>query len=462
MNYLKIVAVFLLTAYFVSCKTIQPQAPIESYVPVEFTPVKSEIPIKLSLDMKQLENSINKQITGLLFEADKLNNMDLAVKVWKAGQLSFTVNGQSIDYKVPLRVWINYGWKVNTFGVELGDHYEAEGSIELSYKTNFQIDPNWKLNTKTASTGFKWIKEPKLKVAGVQLPVTTVMTYALKSSNDMISMEIDKSVSAWVDVRKYINETWNFLQTPMLVYPENKVWLKVTPVDLSLSPITSKGNVMELGVNFGGMFQTVIGEKPQASKPIKLPAYKTATGNSKDFKMQLSADMTMAEINKIAREQLLDQTFSDGKRAVTIKDLNLYGSNGNLVCKADLIGSVKGTVYFTGKLAYDPFKNEISVKDPAFDVNTKNAFLKSADWLMHGTILNKIKPYLTFSIKEQLNQMKVQTNTNLKNYELYPGIKAIGNVKELKVNEVYLVPGAVRVVVDATGEIQIKADQFKF
>lgn len=462
MYYLKLVTYVLLTSYFVSCKTIQPQAPLESYTPVELTPVKSEIPIKISMDMKQLENAVNRQLSGQLFEAEKLNNMDLAVKVWKAGPLSFKVNGQSIDYKIPLRVWVNYGWKVNTFGVELGDHYEAEGSIELSYKTNFQIDSNWKLTTKTSSTGFKWLKEPRLKVAGVQLPVTSIMSYALNSSNGLISKEIDKSVAAWVDVRKHISDTWNYLQNPILIYPENKVWLKVTPVDLSLSPFRSKGDVMEFGVTFAGLFQTVVGEKPQLSKPIKLPAFKNATEKSKDFKLQLIADMTLVEINKIARGQLLNQTFSDGKRSITIKDLNLYGSDGKLVCKAELAGSVKGTVYFTGTMAYDSVKNEISIQEPSFDVNTRNALLKSADWLMHGTILNKISPYLTFSFKSELERMTFEANKNFKNYEIYPGIKAVGNVKELTVVNVQLVPGAVRVVVDAKGDLQIKMNQFNF
>ncbi len=462
MKYLKLVSVILLTAYFVSCKTIQPQAPVESYVPVDFKPMKSEIPIKISLDMKQLENAINRQLSGQLFEAEKLNNMDLAVKVWKAGPVTFTVNGQSIDYKIPLRVWVNYGWKVNTFGVELGDHYEAEGSIELSYKTNFQIDNNWKLVTKTNSTGFKWLKEPRLKVAGVKLPVTNVMSYALKSGNELISKEIDNNVAAWVDVRKYISDTWNYMQNPILVYPDNKVWLKVTPVDLSLTPFRSRGNIMELGVVFTAMFQTVVGEKPATTKSLKLPAYKNSTVTSNEFKIQLSADMTMAEINKIAREQLLNKSFSDGKRTITIKDLHLYGSEGKLVCKTDLTGSVKGSVYFTGNLAFDPAQSVISIQEPAFDVNTKNALLKSADWLMHGTILNKIKPYLTFSIKSELDKLKLETNKNLKSYELYPGVKAIGNVKELSVESVQLVPGAIRVVVDAKGDLQIKMDQFNF
>lgn len=60
---------------------------------------------------------------------------------------------------------------------------------------------------------------------------------------------------------------------------------------------------------------------------------------------------------------------------------------------ADVSGSYKGRVFFTGKPVYNPEKRTLEIAEPEFDIKTRNALLKSANWLMHGMILKKISSY---------------------------------------------------------------------
>ena len=38
-------------------------------------------------------------------------------------------------------------------------------------------------------------------------------------------------------------------------------------------------------------------------------------------------------------------------------------------------------------MVYNPDKTAVEIQQPEFDLKTKNALLKSADWLLHGVIL---------------------------------------------------------------------------
>lgn len=459
----KLLVVVAIALGFISCKTgLDIAAPQESYTPSVIAPVKSEFPLKVSLDVQKLENSINQKMNGLLFQGDKINNQDLSVKVWKAQPFQFTIKNNVIEYKVPLKLWTKFRWEVEKFGVKLGDDYEAEGSIVLNYKTSIQIDKNWKLVSTTTSNGYQWLQTPRLNVAGIQVPVTPVANFALNQGNKMISQQLDQTLAQMVDLKKYASMAWTEIQKPMQMSEENKLWVRVTPQEMSLSPFQTVGNNLNITMTLGGLVESFVGVQPPRLKAAALPALQQKSTPDKEFNLNLAADVTLDQITKLAKEQLLNKTFADGKKSITIKDLNLYGSNGKLMCMADVVGSIKGKIYFTGDLVFNNQNTSLEVQNPMFDLKTKNALLKSADWLLHGVILDKLKPYLTYNVADNLKQAKTQANTMLKNYQVYEGVNLQGQVNDIKVVDLQIVPGAVRVVAQARGNMMLKVAELKF
>ena len=87
---------FLITLFtgviFSSCKTIQPEAPKESYLPTEITVAYSELPIHMELDVKKLEKAVNTSMNGLLYEGSNITDKDLSVKIWKTADFTFNIN----------------------------------------------------------------------------------------------------------------------------------------------------------------------------------------------------------------------------------------------------------------------------------------------------------------------------------------------------------------------------------
>ena len=113
-------------------------------------------------------------------------------------------------------------------------------------------------------------------------------------------------------------------------------------------------------------------------------------------------------------------------------------------------------------MIYNAEKMAVEITQPEFDVKTSNALVKSAGWLLHGMILKQLTPYLTYSVKSNLDEMKMQVNQMLSNYSIMDGVSLQGKLNTLSVTELDLVPGAVRIQANLTGNIGIKVQDMKF
>jgi len=453
-----ILLAFLTVPY--SCKTVQIEKPAEAYVPAAIQPAVSELPLMIELDLKKLETALNREMQGLLFQGEKLNNQDLSVKVWKANNFSFTIKNNQIEYRVPLKIWSRFGWTVEKFGLRASDTYEANGAISLNFATTISLDRNWKLIAHTASKGYQWIEAPRVNIMGIAVPVTPIANYALQESQKMITEQIDKTLSEMVELRNYAAMAWNEMQKPMLMSNENQLWLKITPNEVAVSPLETIQQKLTLTVGLKAQIESYMGSKPAASKTIPLPALKTVSSKPGVFNLNIAADATYTKISELASSQLLNKTFTEGKKSITITGLQLYGRNGKAVIEADVTGSIKGRIYFTGDMIYNPEKVAVEVQNPEFDINTRNALVKSANWLLNGIIIKKISPFLTYPVKEELEYARKEANKMLANYPVYNGIALQGQLNTITVTAVNLVPGAVRLQANLKGNVKLKVDDF--
>jgi hypothetical protein len=456
------ISIALISVIFSSCKTMQIEKPKESYLPSNLPTVISELPLKAEIDVKKLETSINKKMSGVIFEGTNLSDKDLSVRVSKAQNFTFSINNNVIEYRVPLKVWSRFSWKVEKFGISVGDFYEANGSIALTYKTTISIDKNWKLVSKTASSGYEWIEAPKLSVAGVNVPVTPIASLALSRCDKLISDQIDKSLADAVDLKKYIGQAWSEVQKPRQANAENDLWLRITPKDVYISPFSSVGNKLNIAVALYAQIESFMGAKPAANALVALPPFKQVNRPAQQFNLNIGTDVTFAKISEMAKKELLNKTFTQGNKAITITDLSIFGSDEKAVFVVDVIGSLKGRIYFKGNMIYNPEKMAVEITNPEFDVKTSNALVKSAGWLLHGMILKQISPYLTYPVKDDLEKMKTEVNQMMSNFSIMDGVSLQGKLNSISVMNLNLVPGALRIQANVKGNVALKVDDLKF
>jgi len=462
LNLKHLLAIFFVILTVTSCRTVKTERPKESYLPARLEPIVSELPLQIEIDIKKLESAVNREVHGLLFEEEGINNQDISVKVWKAQDFSFNVRNNVIEYRVPIRLWSRFGWSLERFGLLIGDQHEASGSLVLDYSTVIDIERNWRLTTRTTNTGYRWIEAPRVNVLGVSVPITSIANFALQRSQQLITNQIDETLSNFADIKSYASMAWQEMQKPILLDEENNIWLRINPQSIHLSPFETKDNKMLVTLTLKATAESFMGAQPAPLTPTVLPQLTPETSRPEEFNINIAADATFARITEITEQELLNQTFTEGHRSITITGVSIFGSGGKVVFELDVVGSVRGKIYLQGDMIYNPAKMTIELQNPEFDIRTHNALVRSASWLLNGVIIRRITPFLTYSVKDELEYLKYKANNSMSNIDVHNGISFQGKLHTLTVQGIDLVPGAVRINANLRGNIALKIDDLSW
>lgn len=441
-SFINLAAISLIGWLFVSCSSIKPEKPLEYYSNIEIIPAKSTINLPLDIEVQDLEQLVNKNLVGLLYEDNDLDDDNLMIKAWKTGQIVIRLEGSELEWQIPLKLWIKLGVKLEKFGLTISDTYELNAEIQLKYKTILGIAPDWSLKTNTFAKDYKWIKPPTLKLAGINIPVTYIADEVLKSNQERISKEIDKAVANGFDLKKMATETWEAIQKPIKISDEYNAWLKINPLEIKSMPIKGVGGKIVYKAGIVSTTKCFVNQEPPSEPITKLPNLKLTQNIDDGFEVNLLTTIPYTYIEETAKKQLLNQTFKDGKRSLTIDEIKIYGSYDRLIVEATVHGSIKGTLFFAGKPVYNPENKAIEIENLDFELKTKNLLHSSAAWLFESKVRRELTKYLSYPIGDQLTQTQGILQEYISTYPVGSGVVLKGNLSKIEPGQIILTPGA--------------------
>ena len=124
----------------------------------------------------------------------------------------------------------------------------------------------------------------------------------------------------------------------------------------------------------------------------------------------------------------------------------------------DVLGSINGTIYLSGIPNYNPITKEIYFDQMEYILNTKSILMKSANWLLHGTILKSIQANCRYSIKGNLDEGKQNMKPYLSNYSPMKGVFVNGTINDFEFEKVELTDKAIIAFITTSGKMDIKVD----
>ena len=438
-----------------------PAAPKESYLYKGKQVEKnvSTIGIPFEISMADVERQINASVKDLVFEDNSMedNNYDnFMCKVYKRDNIVVTTQNEAFTFNVPLKVWAKVGYKV--MGMSIPPQ-ELNFEFNVKFGSKFSIAPNWEANVQSFPIGYDWIKKPTIRLAGMEISVAGLVERALNSKQEAILKSLDDAVRKNVEIKKYIVQAWNTAMQPYLLSEKYRTWLKITPTELQMTPLTSINNKVKATIGIKAITETVTGAKPIFLPVITVPDLKLVASIPDDFQVGIMAEIPLSEATKLTGDTLIGQNFSfkDGKYNVQVTDIDIYGDNEKMVIKSGLKGNINGKIYFKGTPAYDPIKKTVYLDNFDYDLQTKNFLIGTANWLFQGVFAKNMKESLTFNIGGQIDEMKKQMQANL-NKQVSKGVTLHGNVLDLTPDKVYLTPNSIICVINAKGKLDIKID----
>lgn len=421
------------------------------------------IPIELSLN--DVERKINEQLGALLFEDNSLDNNggdNLMLKVTKRQPLLIEAKGGNLfNIKVPVNIWAKAGWKLEKFGMSVAKYEDTQFDIDLNFLTKLSIDPDWRVHSSTTPNGYKWISEPKIKIGFFELPVTSIIEKIMDRELPNVVKTVDNEVGK-INLKPQVEAAWRAVQEPFLLNEAHQAWLKVTPQEISMTPLTNKGRNVRVGIGMKAVTETFLGVKPSPTIVPVIPTLKILEKLEDKFEVGMITEIPYAQLRKIAMDQAGGKTyeFKEGKYKITVQDLAIYGNGEDIAVAATLLGSLNGKVYLKGKPFYDAATTSIKLKDLDYDLDTRNKLARTADWLAHGKFLKMMEPYFNISIANQLEEGKKMIQENLAGNKVNKNINLNGKLNELTPGSITVTQEGVQAVIFAKGKIEVMVAGF--
>ncbi len=450
----KTYCVLLVLALLAACRSSQYASapkPLENYVAVPEAPLVSTLTIPVNISEVELSRALNARLTGPLYEdysfADNGND-GLMLKVLRSQDITLFLSGNTIKYRIPLKLWMKKHLLVADA--------EAEGDLALNMKTTFSIRDDWSLATTTEVEYHEWLTRPVLKTGLGNIGVEALANLALNRSKRVLTQSIDRYVGQQINLKPYVEAAWSALQEPVLLDSAYRMWVKTTPTAISMTPLATYGEAIRAKIAVECLTDVTFGEKPAFRENSTLPALRTIEDAPDDFTVRVATDVPFAEAERLAKRSMIGQVFTSGKKQVKVEDIQLWGNNDKVVVNSRLSGSFNGNIYFIGRPEYNAQKNQIEVADLDYQVDTRSFLFRTAAWLFQGTIKNQMKNAMTFPLDEDIRALRTTLQESLTSYQIQPGIMLNGTVDSLTVENTHVTPTGIRVNLYSKGKVNVE------
>jgi hypothetical protein len=455
---LKISFFISLLVIFAACGTTknQPQKPMEiAQAPVEIPPSVSTVNIPIRLNAAEIERLLNNKLSGMIYEDNNLDDDGLMMKVTKTQNINIKLEGFTMSYRVPLKLWV-FKKVIGSKGIE------AEGELALNFKTAVNIQPEWWMWTKTELVGQEWIRNMAVKTGLGNIDVKYIADIIIGRSKTMLTETLDKQITQSFQIRPQIEEAWNTMQKPISIASSYGTWwVKLTPQSIEMTPFSTAGDMLKANIGVQAITEVVAGSNGQTPvfRPnTTLPQFKVGYNESDSFIVNLTTDISFAEAEQIAKNVVVGQVFNPGGKTIKVENVQLFAQNDKMVVNTKFTGDYVGSLYLIGTPKFDAQKNTIYLDNVDYDLQTKSFLLNSANWLFDKTILKKMKEACVFPLDDNMQSFKTMMNDLLKNYRMNPNVSIKGAVENLKVTDIRLLKDNIKIWVSSTGKLNLDVE----
>ncbi|MBO9620029.1 MAG: DUF4403 family protein [Niabella sp.] len=290
--------------------------------------------------------------------------------------------------------------------------------------------------------------------------ITASILDALKKELDQSKADMEKSYGR-IDLKPKFQQLWNIMNTPYNV--NNMGWLQLNPQRIRINNISAVNDQLQIGIGLAA--------KPiiRFEQPAPLIAPVPHIGNfSRDKGFRIYADLVMNydSLSRLLTTQVKGKEFVFNKAFIkkrfVFQDCRLLGSQDNrLVIQVRFTGTNSGSFYVTGKPLYYADSRTLQLTDVDFELQSKNALLKTADWLFSKKITNTIETLARYDLTPILTTARTNISQQL-NRSFVKGISGAGTVQDITVSGIFPQTGWLAVRAYCSGDFSLKVAGMDF
>lgn len=442
-----------------SCKArVNTDRPDTETISKVFKPEISTVNLPIELRVDELQKQINDQFNGVIFSDDSYTNNDnddLKLKVSKTGDIKLRIEANTVYYTIPLNIWVKMRKVI--FGQEIAK--STNFSAVIKFKTAISIDNQWGLETATEPIGFIITKEPTIDFGFVQVPITSLVKKLLDGYLGDVASELDTQIKSGLDTRSYVSKMYTNIQRPILISEEFRTWVKIKPTEFFLTPFRASPQKLKFDIGMRAYISIVSGVRPAFTIDESLPDLNKVSKIADEFQVDVATEISFVQATKLVRENLVGFTYTQKKKVIKITDAEVFGNGDKLVVKVSFDGSAQGDVYLTGNPEYDSLTSELYVANFDFDVKSKKAVLKVADWMAHGAFRKKVQELSRISVQESVDEASKMIETSLRENPIGEELYLDCKILDITPKDIYMTSSSIRTMLHVKGKSKIRLGQ---
>lgn len=424
-------------------------------VPMVYKTTTSFVDMPMEITLKEIENQLNKSLSGLIYEDNNLEDDKSEMKIWKTGTIKLIEKDGKIQSILPLKIWSRFKYGTDFMGLNDTREIDLNGTITLISDAKLS---NWKMNTTSKIEDFEWSESPTILVAGKKVPITYIINPTLSIFKSKVAKKIDDAIEKSCDFKPYVLDVLEKMSTPFVTSEQYETWFKLNPIEVYVTDAVLKKSKIEMELGLKCSMQTMVGQQPKNSFNRETVTFKSVTKMPNKTTASIAAISTYESASRIITKNFQGKEFGSGSRKIVVQKVDLWSKDGKMIIALDMTGSINGTIYLSGIPNYNSVTKEIYFDQMDYVLNTKGILTKTANWLLQGTILKKIQENCRYSIKDNLAEGKKNMLPYLSNYSPMKGVFVNGTMDDFEFEKVELTNNAIIAFITATGKMNVKID----
>ena len=468
LKFFPITLVFLIVFLISSCSTSNKIAALkpepDNASPLIYDNTPSFVNLPISVKLKDVENQTNALLNGLIYEDNNIEDDNIEMKIWKLAPITIENDKESVDGKIktvlPLKALVKYRIGTKKLGVELYNTKEFNLNGVVTLMSDVSLT-NWKLNTKTELKSLDWNESPTMVVFGKNVPVTYLMTPAIKIFKSKIEKSIDAAIEKSMDFKPNVLAALEKICTPFQMSEAYQSWFRIVPIEIYSTNAKLKNDTFLMEMGMKCTMETLIGNKPESKFDATKITLKPVAKIPNQITANIAAVSTYTEASKIMTKNFAGQEFGSGNKKVKVQKVDIWHQKGKMVIALEVLGTVNGTIYLTGFPQYNEQTKEVFFDKLDYALDTKNKLMRTANWLAQGLVLRKIQESCRYSIVPNLEEGKQNMMAYLKNYSPMPGVFVNGKIDNVQFQKIQLTNKAIIAFIKVNGTVNVSVDGLK-
>jgi len=338
---------------------------------------------------------------------------------------------------------------------------DVRGGIDASFSP--VVGKDWGVNPQLDLSAH--LDNASTKIAGIDVNITGLVRGAVQNAVNGAKHSAQDAVAKALNVKPDIERIWKDINKVHQLSKSPPVWLRITPRKAMFRQMQIKVDSIESGLALELDSHVFIQEKAPDLLDAPLPELAIVPTLPDGFSLQIPIEISFDAINAQIKAELAKKPFELGDKAsvtITSASIEPYGAGVLLTLafrgKYGHFKSASGTLYVVGIPVFDTAKKQLRIDKLDYSAETKNILIKTADWIVHGALLEKMKAATVVNVGGEIDKAKADANKKLEELrtKLPKEINATATITDLGIERLIAVREKAVAVVTAKGKLSAK------